>query len=103
MLGPVQIKAIKNTIQDGEEQFPLIFAALGETGRFRIFRLLMKHQGLCVTDIANILGITVPAASQQLKILEMSGLIRKERRGQMTCYEIRDSDPVIKSIIKIFS
>ena len=77
-----------------------VFSALGDRSRFRIFKLLMKHHGLCVTDIATVLGITVPAASQQLKLLESSGLVEPERDGQMICYRIRTSDPIVKTVMK---
>lgn len=70
-------------------------------GRYRIFKLLLQRHDLCVTDVANVLGISLPAASQQLRIMELSGLVKKERMGQMMCYCIREDDPVVKSIIKM--
>jgi 5-enolpyruvylshikimate-3-phosphate synthase len=40
-----------------------------------------------VTDVANIFDVTISAASQQLRVLEMLGPVRKTRTGQMVCYE----------------
>lgn len=106
MLNKKQIIDVKKNInqlilKEGEK-LPIVFNALSDMGRFRIFRLLMAHYGICVTDIANILGISVPAASQQLRVLEMTGIVRKERVGQTILYGIRDEDPIIKSLLKIF-
>ncbi|MEK7636090.1 MAG: metalloregulator ArsR/SmtB family transcription factor [Patescibacteria group bacterium] len=91
MLTKEQIKKIKIDTAEQNDEYALVFEALGEHGRFRIFRLLMDHQELCVTDVAEIFGITVSAASQQLKILERVGLVERMRMGQMVCYEIKNS------------
>lgn len=102
MLTKEQIKKIKVGTAKNDGQFPLIFEALGDQGRFRIFRLLMKHHDLCVTDVAEVFGITVSAASQQLKILERVGLVQKLRMGQMVCYEINNDNQTAKQLTKIF-
>lgn len=101
MLTKEEIRTARQDITTEEEQLPLMFNALSDMGRYRIFKLLLQRQDLCVTDVANVLGISVPAASQQLRIMEMSGLVKKERMGQMTCYCVRVDDPLVKSIIKI--
>lgn len=86
--------------EDGQG-FPLAFQALGDPGRFHIFRILIQHHDICVTDIANIFGITVSAASQQLRILERLGLILRVRMGQMVCYEINNENSIAKQLIKL--
>lgn len=103
MLTKEQINSIKKAVSEGDDRMPIILGALGDAGRYRIFKILMNHHEICVTEIAAILGVTVSAASQQLRVLERIGLIRKERMGQMICYEIRDDDPVVKSLRKLFS
>ena len=84
-----------------DEQLPAVFNALSDTGRFRIFKLLMRYQDLCVTDIANIMDISVPAASQQLKVLELSGLVTRDRQGQKICYCIKSTNPLVKAMIRV--
>jgi ArsR family transcriptional regulator len=103
MLTSTQVKEIQREIGREEEKLPAIFSALSDPGRFRIFKLLMEYRDLCVTDIAGILRISVPAASQQLRILELAGLVRRERMGQMICYEVKSDNPLVKSIIKLVS
>ncbi len=102
MLTKAQIQKIKSETSQNDNQLMLIFDALGDFGRFRIFRLLAEKYDLCVTDVAGVFGITLSAASQQLKILERVGLIEKTRMGQMVCYEINSQNPIVKQIIKIF-
>ena len=102
MLSEVQIVKIKKTVDKKDTRLPMVFSALSDPCRFRMFKFLMKYHDVCVTDIANVFEISVPAASQQLRILEITGLIRKERMGQMICYTIKDDDQVVKSLIKLF-
>lgn len=102
MLNKKQINSIKKAIKSKDERMPIILGVLGDQGRFYIFKILMEYKDICVTDIAAILGITLSAASQQLRVLERIGLVRKERMGKMICYEVRDDDPIVKSLRKLF-
>lgn len=100
MLTKSQINKIKRETAKSTGQFPLMFEALGDQGRFRIFKLLMNHHDICVTDVAAVFEITLSAASQQLKILERVGLVQRIRMGQMVCYEIKD-DPSARYITEL--
>lgn len=101
MLDKKQISEIKSTMGATAATFPLVFQALGDSGRFNIFRLLMEHHDICVTDVANVFDITVSAASQQLRVLERLGLVIKMRMGQMVCYEINQDNPIAKQLVKL--
>lgn len=103
MLTHKQILDIRTRLNAEDLVFPLMFQALGDTGRFKIFTVLARYHNICVTDIANILNISVSAASQQLRILERLGLVLKVRMGQMVCYEIKDKNPVVKQLLKLFN
>lgn len=64
--------------------------------------MLRTHgEDVKVTDIAHIMGMTVPAVSQQLKILEQSGIVTREKVGKIVYYKIKLGDPLVKSIVKI--
>lgn len=77
-----------------------MFDALRDAGRFRIFmELKEEREEFCVTDIARMLGVSVPAASRQLKILEQAGLIERKREGQIVCYEVRKNDATVKQLL----
>lgn len=103
MLNKKQTVEIKAELDSGEMAFRLAFQALGDPCRFKVFKVLMQHHDICVTDIANIFGMTVSAASQQLRILERLGLILKVRMGQMVCYEMNNENPIMKQLIKLLS
>ncbi len=101
LLTPREIRKIRSRIRKDNERLPVMFQALGDPGRFRIFRLLMHRHDICVTDVASLFGVSVSAASQQLKILERTGLVHKERMGRMLCYEVRNGDPLVRSLTGI--
>ena len=92
----------RNTLIN-QERLPMLFNALGDSNRMKIFQLLLEHQSdkFCVSEIAKELKTSVPAASKQLKTMEMVGLIKRKRVGQMICYEVVANNPVIKDITKI--
>lgn len=102
MLNKKQIANIKSKLETETVNFPLVFGALGDTGRFNIFKLLMDYHDICVTDIANVFDITVSAASQQLRVLERIGLVIKIRMGQMVCYEINRENTIARQLVKLF-
>lgn len=102
MLNKKQIATIKAGLHGNNAHFPMVFQALGDPGRFNIFQMLMDHHDVCVTDVANVFGITVSAASQQLRVLERLGLVVKMRMGQMVCYEVNKENPIAKQLVKLF-
>jgi len=101
MLTKKQTAEIKSNLGTESTGFPLVFQALGDSGRFNIFRMLMDNHDICVTDVANVFDITVSAASQQLRVLERLGLVLKMRMGQMVCYEIKHENPIAKQLVKL--
>lgn len=98
-----QVEKIKETITIDQDKLTDIFNAVADPTRCRAFRLLLVTHGddVNVTDIAHIMGMTVPAISQQLKILERSGLVTREKVGQTVFYRIKQNDPLVDSISKI--
>lgn len=101
MLTKPQIKFVQKSLVNREDRLALVFQALGDTTRLKIMRLLSKRKDICVTDVANIMGVSVPAASHQLKFMEMAGLIRRERMGKTICYRLREDDSFVRKLLKI--
>lgn len=104
MLNKKQIENLKKRITAHKGQQNIvqpIFDALSDPTRFRMFQLFLECKELCVTDVAEIFDISVPAASQQLKILDTAGLLKKERMGQMICYMAKRDSPHIRSLINV--
>lgn len=91
----------KQVERKARPRMPLVFRALADKNRYRIFMVLAEAEELCVTDIAKIFSVSVPAASYQLKVLETAGLIRGERVGQTICYTVERKNPVAKFLMKL--
>jgi DNA-binding transcriptional ArsR family regulator len=104
MLTGKEIEQVRQGLQkNASERIAFLFQALGDTTRLKIVRLLATHKDLCVTDIAKICGMSVPAVSYQMKMLEMVGLVKRDRMGKMICYELRREDALIKQMIKLLA
>lgn len=65
-----------------------VLRTLGDETRFQIVSLLLEND-LCVGALAHILNISKPAVSQHLKILREADLVRGEKRGYWTHYEVK--------------
>lgn len=101
MLNKEQVKSAQKSIFKDGDRLEFIFQALSDSTRLRILRVLLKNKDVCVTDIANIMNISVPAASHQLKFMEMAGLVRRERMGKNICYALKKEDAFVKKVLKI--
>jgi len=101
MLEVSQISKMKKSLGENNTSLPDIFSVLGDRNRYRIMKLLVQEGKMCVSDLASVLGVSVSAVSQHLRILEMSRMVTCERMGQMMCYELRVDDPKIKKIISL--
>lgn len=78
-----------------------VFSALGDKTRFKLFELLNRNEEICVSQLADIVGISTAGVSQQLKVLEQSGLIERRRIGQKICYQVQRDNPQYRQIINL--
>ncbi len=67
-----------------------LFKTLGDVSRLRIIKILASHENntFCVSEIAEMLGITQPAVSQHMGVLKKVGLLHCEQDGKKTFYSI---------------
>lgn len=63
----------------------LMFKALGEPTRFRLFQMLLKRKR-CVRSLARETGLSEAAVSQHMKVLREAGLVHAEQFGYHTHY-----------------
>jgi len=101
MLEPSQISKIRETLKEQNTSLVDVFSLLGDKNRFLIIKILIEQGEMCVSDLANVLDISVSAVSQHLRILEMSRMVEGEKMGQMMCYKPKIDDPRIKKIINL--
>lgn len=65
------------------------FKVLGDPTRSKIV-FALSRQELCVSDIANLLGLSQSAVSHQLRVLRNLDLVRHRRENRMTYYLLSD-------------
>ena len=75
------------------------FKALADPTRINIVNALQIHEWLCVTDLAEILGMTKSAVSHQLKVLRTAKLVRSQKRGKNVYYSLNDEH--VQTIVKM--
>lgn len=82
------------------ERLAIIFNALSDPNRCKAFRIFVTQgkEGLCVSDVAHLLGVSPSAASQHLKILIITGLLTRKRAGQKVNYYASTDDHLVKAI-----
>ena len=61
----------------------------GNANRLKIIYLLRQESNLCVCDLSEILGLTIPAVSQHLRKLKDGQLIQARKVGQTVFYSLR--------------
>ncbi|MFF9009797.1 ArsR/SmtB family transcription factor [Streptomyces goshikiensis] len=74
------------------ERTAVMFKALGDPVRLRLFSLVASHEGgeACVCDISDV-GVSQPTVSHHLKKLREAGLLSSERRGTWVYYKVEPS------------
>jgi DNA-binding transcriptional ArsR family regulator len=65
-----------------------VFAALGSAPRRRIVAFL-GQTALSTTELAGRFGMSVPAVSRHLSVLQHAGLVAAARQGQRVLYRLR--------------
>ncbi len=101
---PVQIRECRNTVAKNEKvfaQLSKIFALAGNDVRLKILFMLEEEGELCPCDIADILGMTVPAISQHLRKMKDGNIIKSRRTGQTIYYSLREENlKILKPFFK---
>ncbi len=77
------------------------FNALGDKTRYRLLELLMKDDGICVSELAQEVEISNAGVSQQLKVMEQAGIIVRKRDGQKICYQVDTADPANQQLLNL--
>jgi len=85
------------------EELLKVFEMASDPTRFCILRMLVSEKELCVTDIARVCEITVPAASHHLRLLEVARCVRGVRNGKMMCYQLEKGNPLVERMRKIIT
>ena len=99
-----KVEEVKNSLPTEKEfeELVVLYAALGNITRLKIIFTLAKGE-LCVCDIANVLGLSIPATSHQLKYLSEIKILKSRNDGKMVYYELNSEDliGVLKDDVKL--
>lgn len=108
MLSKKEILKTRTMLTGIDTSMAVTFKALSDTNRYKIFCILTEQPQVTVGAIAKILNISLPLASQHIKVLAHAGLVQKERTGKRILTKLKYHDTVtycittaIKKIIKI--
>ena len=104
----VQIANCKETLDNNEIAFKSLSKSLALAGnetRLKILFLLEEENQLCPCDLADILGMSIPAVSQHLRKLKDGNIIEGKREGQTIFYSLKKEQlellhPFFKHIIE---
>jgi DNA-binding transcriptional ArsR family regulator len=100
MLSNQEIAKVRKYLGGRDEDLAELFKVLSEPNRCKMFRAIAKHERLAVSDAAHILDISLPLASQHLKVLLQGELLTKAKQGQTVHYSLNKKNPVVQSILK---
>jgi ArsR family transcriptional regulator len=76
---------------DGARAVADLFSTLADPSRARILHLLaIGDGGLCVCDMALVLGMSVSALSHQLRLLRERGAVERRKVGRVAFYRLVD-------------
>ncbi|EIA07365.1 MAG: metalloregulator ArsR/SmtB family transcription factor [Flavobacteriaceae bacterium] len=102
-----QIKECRNKLNanaNAFEQLSGLLALAGNEVRLKIMFLLEEENELCPCDLADILGMSIPAISQHLRKMKDGNVIESRRAGQTIFYSLKSEQlqllrPFFKYII----
>jgi len=65
-----------------------LFKALGDDWRLRLVLLLAENGPMHVSALRAAVGQSLPAITNQLRVLRMTGLVRSRRQGKLAVYSL---------------
>ncbi len=90
-----------NEIEPSFIRLAQVLDMVGNANRLKIIYLLREESNLCVCDLSDILGMTIPAVSQHLRKLKDARLIQSRKVGQTVFYSLRlESTSILHSLLE---
>jgi DNA-binding transcriptional ArsR family regulator len=88
-MSPVDFDQLRQFVRGLDvSRLTVCFDALSEPNRCLIFRVLIGGRAIGVGELAKIVGISDPLASQHLKTLREAGLVLREKKGKHVYYSM---------------
>ena len=89
MARPVRAQPIPHFGEDKATELAEMFRLMGDASRLRII-LACLETPICVSDIAEQLGLSPSLVSHHLRLLRATRILRAERRGKQIHYSAAD-------------
>ena len=67
-----------------------LFKGFADPTRVHILSLLMAREDLCVTELAEAVGVSQSGVSHQLRLLKQARLVKTRRDGKVRYYSLAD-------------
>lgn len=100
MLTSKEIQAKRNLLSETDKKMAAAFKVLSDVNRYRIFRILADQPKISVSNIAEILNISLPLVSQHIKILVHANILQKEKSGKKVFPKIEYNNPFVQAVVK---
>ena len=99
-----QINNCKGKLKTARKSFASlsnILALAGNEARLKIVYLLEEEKELCPCDLADILGMSIPAVSQHLRKLKDGNIVETRKEGQTIYYSLTQENlKILKPFFK---
>ena len=99
-----QIKDCKEKLKSNQKSFNQlsnILALAGNEVRLKIIYLLEEEKELCPCDLADILGMSIPAVSQHLRKLKDGNMVETRKEKQTIYYSLTQENlKILKPFFK---
>ncbi len=99
-----QINNCKGKLKTAQKSFASlsnILALAGNEVRLKIVYLLEEERELCPCDLADILGMSIPAVSQHLRKLKDGNIVETRKEGQTIYYSLTQENlKILKPFFK---
>jgi DNA-binding transcriptional ArsR family regulator len=85
---PLQQRSLLTPVEAGG--LAAVFKVLASDTRLRILHALIRAEELCVTDLADSIGMKAQAVSNQIQRLADLGIVASRREGNQIHYRVID-------------
>lgn len=100
MLSKKEILKNRKILNETDTSMAAAFKILGDVNRYRIFRILAQQPKITVSGIALILNISLPLASQHIRVLTNANILEKERAGKKIFPKLKHGNSFVQAVVK---
>jgi len=100
MLNQREIQRYRKRFTKKDLSVSTLFKILSDTNRYRIFFLLIGSPHFSVGNIAKILDISLPLASQHIRLMVHAHVLKKKRDGKRVYIQLERRNSLLTALSK---